>query len=111
MFRYDMSSDPVAGRRETVRRRVVRTESFVQSVAALNDSAESRLVLETLILRATRWPHTGALVEGTAARVLRSLPYGHFPAVRLVYRVAGDVVYLYRADYYDMLQAVPRGYA
>jgi hypothetical protein len=49
-------------------------------------------------------------MAGTSARILRSTPYENFPAVRLIYRMDGNVLYLYRADYYDMLQAEPRGY-
>lgn len=93
-----------------MRRRIVRTESFEQSVAALNDFAESRLVLDMLIMRAMKWPHTGEQLAGTSAWILHSQPYGNFPALRLVYRVDGDVLYLYRADHYDLLQAEPRGY-
>ena len=92
-----------------VRRRIVRTDAFEESVAALSGSPETRLVLEMLIRRARRWPHAGELIPGTAARVIRSLPYRKFPAIRLIYRVAGDNIYLYRADYYDVLKTVPHG--
>lgn len=94
-----------------MRRRIVRTDAFEESVAALRDSPETKLVVETLIMRARRWPHTGELVPGTAARVLRSLPYRNFPAIRLIYRVAGDNIYLYRADHYDVLDGAPHGSA
>lgn len=93
-----------------MRRRIVRTDAFEESVAALRDSRDTRLVLEMLIRRARRWPHAGELIPGTAARVIRSLPYRKFPAIRLIYRVAGGNLYLYRADYYDVLKVVPRGF-
>jgi hypothetical protein len=93
-----------------VHRRVVRTESFRQSAAALNDS-ESRFVLESMIARIARFPLAGVPIEGTPARVLRSLAYGNFRVIRLIYRMEGDVIYLYRAGYSDALQVKPRGYA
>jgi hypothetical protein len=110
VFRYHVSSQSVAGRREIVHRRVVRTEAFKQSAAALNDS-ESRLVLDAMIVRIMHWPLAGYPIEGTRARVLRSLSHGNFRIVRLIYRVEGDVIYLYRAGCSDALQVVPRGYA
>ena len=94
-----------------MRRRIVRTALFEETVAALDDSREVRLVLETLILRAGRWPHAGELLPGTAARVLRSLPYHDCPAVRLIYRVTRTSIFLYRADYYDALVTAPHGSA
>jgi len=90
-----------------VRKRIVRTDAFDESVAALSDSRETTLVLAMMIGRARRWPHAGELIPGTAARVIRSRPYGTFPAIRLIYRAAGDIIYLYRADHYDVLKVVP----
>jgi hypothetical protein len=94
-----------------MRRKIVRTDTFEASAAALSGAAEARLVLETLILRVRRWPQAGELIPGSAARVIRSQPYRNFPAIRLIYRVSGSAVYLYRADCYDVLRAPARGSA
>ncbi|HYR29318.1 MAG TPA: hypothetical protein VEU30_12685 [Thermoanaerobaculia bacterium] len=94
-----------------MRRKIVRTDAFEESVAALRDSQETRLVLRMLIARVRRWPHAGELIPGSAARVIRSLPYDDFPAIRLIYRVSGPLIYLYRADHYDVLAELPRGSA
>ena len=94
-----------------MRRKVIRTDAFEESVAALSDAPETRLILETLILRVRRCAHAGESIPGSAARVIRSRPYRNFPALRLIYRVSGTTIYLSRADPYDALLAPARGSA
>ena len=94
-----------------MRRRIVRTDAFEQALAALNESPDGRRVLSALIARIQRWPQSGSRIPGTAAQVLRSMPYRNFPGVRLIYRVAGDVIYLYHVDLYDVLKIAPCGRA
>lgn len=87
-----------------MRRRLIAVAGFHDAVAALGDSAEVTLVVEALIARAHSHPEAAPMVPGFSARVIKSQGYGNYPALRLVYRLEGDVVYLYDIASYDPLE-------
>lgn len=87
-----------------MRRRLVAVAGFYDAVAALGDTPEVTLVVEALIARAHGRPEAAATIAGYSARVIKSQSYGDYPALRLVYRVQGETVYLYDIGPYDELE-------
>lgn len=84
--------------------RIVSMPGFDVSVAALGDTAEVRAVVRALIGHVSRSPYDVPKVPGREVRVIKSRSYGPYPAIRLLYRVVQDTVYLYEAGFYDELE-------
>lgn len=84
-------------------RRIVTAPGFDLSVAALGDTAEVRQIVKALIARAERQPENAPKLAGLEARVVKSRSYGTYPAIRMLYRVEGDTIYLYEVAFYDEL--------
>jgi hypothetical protein len=85
--------------------RIVEVPGFVESVAALGDSPDVSEVVRAMIRRATDHPFASPKIAGLEARVVRSRSFDRCPALRLLYRVEGDVVYLYFIRQYSELGA------
>jgi hypothetical protein len=86
-----------------VSRRIVTVPGFDLSVAGLGGSAEVREVVKALIARAERYPENAPRLPGLEARVVKSRSYGDYPALRLLYRVDEETIYLYEVASYDEL--------
>lgn len=70
----------------------------------LDDSPETRAVVKRLIGRARNWPEGAPEIDDIGARVLRSRPWGDYPAIRLLYGLEDGVVFLYHIEKYDPLE-------
>ena len=84
-------------------RRVVAIDSFYESLALLDDSAEMVCVGTELLRRAARMPESIDPLPGLRMRVLHSRSLGGFPPVRLFYALLDDDVYLISLERYDEL--------
>lgn len=75
--------------------RIVMVPGFEASIAALGDSPEVSQVVKVLLAQAVNHPYRAPRLDGYEARILKSRSYGNYPALRLLYRVERDVIYLY----------------
>lgn len=84
-------------------RLIVPVIGFEASVAALGSSVEVQDVVRALISRVERDPERARKLPGLEARVIKSRSFGTCPAIRLLYRVTADSIYLYEVAVYDEL--------
>jgi hypothetical protein len=87
-----------------LRRRIVRTALFEDCLSTLEDSPETRAVVQRLIERARTWPEGAPEIADIGARVLRSRPWGRYPAIRLLYGFEDGIIFLYHIENYDPLE-------
>jgi hypothetical protein len=83
----------------------VAAAGFYRSLAALGSSPAVSLVVDAMIDQIGLRGDEAPVIPGTSARVIKTTSYGDVPALRLVYRVHNDVIFLYDLAVYDELKA------
>lgn len=91
--------------REMLLKKLVPLTGYNDSVRALGDTHEVRLVLGALILRIQEDPYRAPLLPGLSVRMVKSQPYPGYPGLRLIYRVKEQIIYLFDVSRYDELTA------
>lgn len=86
-----------------MRRRVTALETFYDSLAALDDSHETKQVVKALMLRVSAQPESAPMLPGKTIRVLKSRSGGALPALRLFYWMDDERVCLLYIEAYDEL--------
>jgi hypothetical protein len=86
-----------------LRRRVVASDPFLESLAKLEDSEESVSVFKALLDRAANHPQSTPTLRDNEIRIVKTSRYGRYPALRLFYWPDEDAVYLLYIEHYDEL--------
>ena len=83
--------------------RIEAADAFYDSLAALDDTAETAKVVEALVHRATSRPASAPELRGLKVRAVRSRSWGAYPALRLFYTFDGEAVRLLSVEPWDEL--------
>lgn len=89
----------------TMRRRIKPLDSFHRSVDALG-SATARHLVHALLQELARNPGLGPDLNDWDMHVLRTLPYGPYPALSLYYKYDEEMLYPVHVEPYDPLRLV-----
>ncbi|HEY0143215.1 MAG TPA: hypothetical protein VGF48_20145 [Thermoanaerobaculia bacterium] len=83
--------------------RFVAVSGYAEVVAELGDSDEVNAARLALLTFAQTYPDRGKLVPDTSVRVVKTRSHPGYAALRLFYRVEGEVLYLLELAPYDEL--------
>jgi len=83
---------------------VMKVPQYQWSRAALGDAPETAQVARSLEALAAARPFAAPVQPGTLVRVIKTLPYGPYPALRLFYSVDAHAVNLLWIERYDAIE-------
>lgn len=89
--------------RRELRRRVIASDPYMESLAKLEDSQENVSVLAALLLRAANYPEMTPTLPDSEIRILKARRYGPYPPLRLFYWLDEEAVHLLYVEHYDEL--------
>ena len=84
---------------------VTKAAQYHSSRAVLGDAPETAEVARALEALAAARPFAAPVQPGTLVRVVRTLPYGLYPALRLFYSVDAHAVNLLWIERYDAMES------